>query len=282
MSAPRHSPWAEHGDFAIGLKPIPVAAWLEGGEERPDLRKDALFAQSPRVVWGETPASREAQGEVLSLVAGAVGAGAEAGDRPPLMAAARMVADDLCLMEKRDGAWRLTALSLCAPTFFSVPEVLGKSLGDLHGPVPAFGERFLTRVERIFEGLREDVVLERRNWTLVNSPEPHAPDPGPMRQAIAAIAPEDAGRALYTRVERQTLRRLPATGGALFTIRIWLEPLDALTGSPDRLAAFAEAWARTPEAFRAYKRLDLYDPLVASFLRAAGETYSVNGTGSAS
>jgi hypothetical protein len=282
MSGPRHSPWAEHGDFAIGLKPIPADAWLEGGEERPDLRKDALFARSPQVVWGETPGSREAQGEVLSLVARTVGAAAEAGGHPPLLAAARMAADDLCLMEKRDGAWRLTALSLCAPTFFSVPEVLGKSLAELHGPVPAFGERFLKRVERIFDGLREDVVLERRNWTVVNSPELHTPDSRPMRDTIGAIAPEDAGKALYTRVERQTLRRLPATGAALFTIRIWLEPLDALKASPERLAAFARAWAQAPEAFRAYKRLNLYDPLVASFLRAAGETYSVNGTGSAS
>lgn len=282
MSGPRHAPWAEHGDFAIGLRPIPAGAWLESGEDRPDRRKDALFAQSPGIVWGETPGSREAQGEVLSLVAQATGTDPDLGDRPPLLAAARLVADDLCLMEKRDGAWRLTALSLCAPTFFSVPEVLGKSLAELHGPVPAFGERFLKRVERIFEGLREDVVLERRNWTLVNSPEPHAPDPAPMRAQIAGIAPRDAGRALYTRVERQTLRRLPQAGAALFTIRIWLDPLAAVAASPERLAAFATAWATATEAFRAYKRLDLYDPLVAGFLRAAGETYSVNGSGSSS
>ncbi len=63
-------------------------------------------------------------------------------------------------------------------------------------------------------------------------------------------------------MERQTLRRLPASGGAVFTIRVWLAPMGSLAGHPDRLAAFADAWRTAPEAFRAYKRLDLYNGLV--------------------
>jgi dimethylamine monooxygenase subunit A len=39
---------------------------------------------------------------------------------------------------------------------------------------------------------------------------------------------------------------------------------------PERLAAFARAWRAATPQFRAYKRLDLYDPLVEAFLRAAG------------
>ena len=75
---------------------------------------------------------------------------------------------------------------------------------------------------------------------------------------------------LNLRVERQTLRRLPLTGGALFTIRVWLAPLDSLRDDPARLAAFARAWrAATPE-LRAYKRFDLYDDLVEGFLRQSG------------
>jgi hypothetical protein len=44
--------------------------------------------------------------------------------------------------------------------------------------------------------------------------------------------------------------------------RIGLRPI----AEAARLAAFASAWASAPEAFRAYKRLDLYDDLVAGFL----------------
>lgn len=269
----RHTPWAQGHDFSIGLKPIPEAQWLEGGEADPAARKDALLSAHRELVWGETPGSRAGQAEIAALL----GITSEA-DAPPLLAAARAVSDDLILMEKTDGAWRVTALSLSAPTFFTAAEVLGKSLADLHGPVHGFADRFLARVQRIFEGLRPELILERRNWTVVNSGETFTPHSAPVRAKIADLTPEAAGRDLFIRVERQTLRRLPETGGALFTIRVWLDPLDALPRDPERLAAFARAWRNAPPDFKAYKGISLYEPLVEGFLRAHGETHSVNET----
>jgi len=266
----RHRPWEEAYDFSIGLKPIPVEAWLEGGEADPAARKDPLFAKARDLVWAETAASRPGQAEVLALVDEALGpdevSGAPRPDLPPLYAAARRVADDLCLMEKRDGQWRLSALSLSAGSFFTASEVVGRSLAELHGPVNGFSDRFLARVQRIFEGLRPDLVLERRNWTVLNSAELHTPASAPIRAHIGEIAPADAGAALHLRVERQTLRRLPQTGGALFTIRVWVAPLRSLAEEPARLAAFAHAWRSATPEFRAYKRFDLYDHLVEAFL----------------
>ncbi len=263
---PRHRPWEEAADFQIGLRPIPVEDWLEGGEADPAARKDALFDSVHDLVWAETPGSRPAQAEALGLVETALGAAAPSSG-PPLYAAARRIADDLCLMEKRDGEWRLTALSLSAGSFFTARDAIGKSLGELHGPVTGFADRFLTRVQRIFDGLRPDLVLERRNWTVLNSDALHTPSPDPIRARIGDIDPSEAARALRLRVERQTLRRLPTTGGALFTIRIWLAPLGDLAADPDRLAAFERAWRSATPELRAYKRFDLYDDLVDSFLR---------------
>ena len=266
----RHAPWEVSADFSIGLAPIAPEAWLEGGEADPAARKDALLASARELVWAETPGSEAGQAEALSMVEAALGVGADRSGLPPLLAAARLVPDDLCLMEKRDGQWRLAALSLSAGSFFTAKDAIGKSLAELHGPVNGFGERFLTRVQRIFEGLRPDLVLQRRNWTVLNSAELHTPHSAPIRARIGEIAPEAAGTALSVRVERQTLRRLPETGGALFTIRVWVAPLAAVAESPARLAAFADAWRSAPADFRAYKRLDLYDDLVAGFLAREG------------
>lgn len=266
--SPRHRPWEDAADFQIGLKPIALADWLEGGEADPAARKDPLYADRRGLVWAETADSRPAQAEALELVEAALGRAPAPPELPALYAAARRLPDDLCLMEKRDGQWRLTALSLSAGSFFTAEAVIGRSLGELHGPVTGFAERFLVRVQRIFDGLRPGLVLERRNWTVLNSDALHTPSSAPIRAQIAGIGPADAGAALHLRVERQTLRRLPRTGGALFTIRVWLAPLDSLRDDPDRLAAFALAWrAATPE-LRAYKRFDLYDDLVESFLSA--------------
>ncbi len=262
----RHAPWETAAEFAIGLRPIAPEDWLEGGEADPALRKDPLLAAHPHLVWAEAPGSRPAQTEALEMVAEALQASIDPEHRPPLLAAARKVADDLCLMEKRAGAWRLTALSLSAGTFFTASEVVGRSLAELHGPVPGFEASLLARVARIFDGLREGLILERRNWTVVNSPALFAPSSAPIRARIGDIDPDRAGEALFGRVERQTLRRLPRTGAALFTIRVWTDPLSRIAADPTRLEAFAKAWrAATPE-FRAYKRLDLYDALVARLI----------------
>jgi hypothetical protein len=268
----RHAPWAEAPpDFAIGLRPIAVEAWLEGGEADPAARKDPLFAAHRDLVWAETEGSRGGQMEILELVQ-ATGASPEARpDLPLLYAAARAVPDDLCLMEKRDGEWRLTALSLSSGTFFTAAEVIGKPLAGLHAPVPGFSERFLPRVVRIFDALRPDTVLERRNWTVMVGDDLFAPDGAAIRARIAGIDAAEAASALFVRVERQTLRRLPRTGGLVFTIRIWRHPLAALEADPARLAAFAQAWRGAGGDFRAYKRLALYDALVEAFLRARGE-----------
>jgi hypothetical protein len=266
----RHLPWEEAADFQIGLKPIALADWLEGGEADAAVRKDALFARHLGLVWAEAEGSRQAQEEVLEMVGAALGPAPVPAGLPPLYAASRRVPDDLCLMEKRDSQWRLTALSLSAGSFFTAEEVIGRSLAELHDPVTGFGERFLVRVQRIFDGLRPELLLERRNWTVLNSDALHTPSSAPIRARIGEIDATTAGRALNLRVERQTLRRLPRTGGVLFTIRVWLAPLDSLRGDPVRLAGFARAWRSATPQLRAYKRFELYDDLVASFLRDAG------------
>jgi hypothetical protein len=273
----RHAPYEEAADFTIGLKAIEASAWLEGGEADPAARKDPLYAAHRDIVWGQTPTSQAGQREVVAMVEVALGETIPLEGRPPLYAAARRVPDDLVLVERQDGEWRVSALSLSAPTFFTVSDVLDRSLGQIHDPVHGFNDRFLRRVVRIFEGLRPELVLQRRNWSVVNSAEPFTPQSAPIRARIRAIRPEQAADELFVRVERQTLRRLPQTGGALFTIRVWLHPLRALAADPPRLAAFAKAWREAAPDFRAYKRLPLYDELVSAFLRAHGESHSVNG-----
>jgi len=264
----RHTPWADSPPgFGIGLSPIEEANWLECGEDDPAGRKDALYEAVRDLVWAETPGSHAAQQEALELVEHAAGRQGDA-SLPPLYAASRLVADDLCLMERRHGEWRLTALSLSAPTFFTAADAVGKSLAGLHGPVPGFGDNLLGRVGRVFEGLRPGLILQRRNWTVVNTGELHTPHAEPVRARIPDIT--DPGAELYLRVERQTLRRLPRTGGALFTIRVWRHPLADLRAEPQALAAFARAWRGATDDFRAYKQLHLYDRLVEQFLTEAG------------
>jgi hypothetical protein len=254
------------GDFRIGLAPIAEAHWFEGQAVDPAPRKEALLARAPGDVWGEVKGSRAGQAEALRLICRWLGQAQPPDNGPPLWTAARLVEDDLCLMERRRGAWTLTAASLCSGSFFTPAEAVGKGLHELHGPVPGFNDRFLGRVARIFDHLADERILERRNWTVVNSGALSLPRSAPVRARIGEITAATAGAALFVRSERQTIRRLPDTGGVLFTIRIWREPLAAILARPDRRAAFAAAWgaamADPTGALRDYKGFALVGRLV--------------------
>lgn len=254
--------------FAIGLRPIPAERWLEGGEVDA-ARKRALRADHPAQVWGATTGSEAGQAEAAGLVAGWLSVEPPTG-REALWRASLGIADDLCLMERVDGAWTLTAASLCSPSFFTAAEVLGKPLNALHAPVPGFGARLLPRVARIFDHLADGVILERRNWSVVSSGELFLPSAEPVRATAAELDDAALARALVVRRERQTVRRLPRTGGVLFTIRVHREPLAEMIAEPSRRAAFAESWARTLSSegddFRAYKGLASLDRAVRRLL----------------
>jgi hypothetical protein len=265
----RHAPWADPPyDFQIGLRVIGEAEWLEGGDAEA-ARKAALLVSESAQVWGETSGSRAGQAEALGLVERATGGQGDA-SLPPLWAASLLCADDLCLMQRDEvGQWRLTAASLTQPTFFTVPDALDKSLAQIHGPVPGFAERFGARVERMFDAVQPDVIMERRNWTVVNSAEAYLPDPGPVRARLSDLALAGAGQGLFVRVERQTVRKLAEGGGVVFTIRAWRHPLADLAADPERKAAFAWAWRGAADGFRDYKKLSPYDPWIEAFLASS-------------
>jgi hypothetical protein len=224
------------------MSPLPEEDWLE-----PDERREADLAEKAAILIAEPDAfmaeagTEPAQEEVLALVAGHLaGRGLEAGrageapaDAPPLVRAALMVQDDLVLMRRGPGGWRLAAAALCFPSSWSLPEKFGRPMDALHEDVPGWAGPMATRVARIFDALRPGPPVWRLNWSLQFG--------GGLRMARskhAAPPPQGPMDALLLRVERQTLRKLDC-GDILFTIKVLLDPVAALERHPDgpRLAA---------------------------------------------
>lgn len=259
------------GRFRIGLAPIAPERWFEPAAGDPRPRKAALLEAVPETVWGEAAGSRPGQLEALKLVAASRGIQAcEVDGEAPLLTAAFLVEDDLCLMERATRGWTLTAASLSSASFFTPRETVGLALHDLHRPVPGFPDHLLLRVERIFDRLPSAQILERRNWSVVNSGELSLPEAGAVRGRIKDIACERASEALFIRSERQTIRRLPHTGGILFTIRICRETLKSVLADRSRADAFRAVWSAAMQAsdpsVRDYKILTLYEPLIRPLL----------------
>ncbi|MEJ1160973.1 heme-dependent oxidative N-demethylase family protein [Prosthecomicrobium sp. N25] len=288
-----HTPYdGSKKPFSIGLSPIPEERWLE-----PDERllvelaeKDALLAEKRDVVFRAEPDTEASQREVLDailahllarhpdryrwdrdhiLVDGSRSVPLSAAE-PALATAARLVQDDLVLMRPGGAAgYRLVAAALCFPSAWSLAEKFGASLDGLHGNVPGYAEHLGVRMKRIFEGLKPGIIVERLNWSIYPDAELHHPE--------SKERPRDwfgMDRSAFIRVERQTLRRMPASGDILFTIRVLVDPFGAFETHPDgrRLAAGlrAQLLALDPDQLR-YKNLQDHRDLVAAELaRIAG------------
>lgn len=293
VTAPVHTPYDGSSKlFAIGLKPLDPARWLEVDEHRDAYlaEKRRLYAELPDKIFVAEPGTREAQQEVLDLVAdhlarhhpglveGTPGSGA---GEAPLKAASLLVQEDLVLMRSGEDGWRLAAASLCFPSSWSLAEKFGKPLQDIHVPVPGFGRGTRTAdiINRIFDNMQVAQPVERMNWSLQAGAALYMPLSNAGRIDRAERKPSrfpagDIAAGCFIRVERQTLRKLPGSGDILFTIRIHLDAMKQLESHPDRAAlaaSFAAQVASLDEAQIDYKGLSAdRDRLVAALQAMAG------------
>lgn len=174
------------------------------------------------------------------------------GGEHPLIAAGRMVQEDLCLMVRRDGGWHLDAAVLCFPTLWLLADKLGRDNAAVHAPVPYFAEELLARVDGFFDRLRPSTPVWRRNFSLM---------PGPLLclaarefdPPLTSLALADDGSPLWLRSERQTLRRLPESDAILFTIKVQIAPASVLRSRPDRARDLAAMYAHLDAAAHGYK-----------------------------
>ncbi|WP_349358264.1 DUF3445 domain-containing protein [Stappia sp.] len=271
----RHTPYdGSARPFTVGLAPLDPAEWIE-----PDAHFARHMAEKDRLLAGGTDVpvflaeegTQDAQREVLDMLLAylpdrfpdlyvrdgdtirltATGRSYPAGDiaDAPLLLAARLVQEDLVLMRKGADGYRIAAAVLCFPSSWSLAEKFGRSMHDIHTAVPGFNDgRMGPMVARIFDNLAVERPSWRLNWSLYSDAELHHPHPktldasatDPHRvNADALETANDPTGGLHVRVERQTLRRLPASGDILFTIKVHHDPVAAFAAHPDgaRLAA---------------------------------------------
>jgi len=233
-----------------------------------DADRDAHFAA--------LPGTHDAQRAALALLAGDVARrGALAVilddddavplDGPdPLDWAGRHLAEDLLLLDVGAEDVPLVAGSLCFPNGWSLRSALGRSIAEIHAPVPGFAEEIGAGTLALMRRLRPGRPVWRANWTLRTT---DALDLSPgVALPPAPTRPEDAA-GVMVRVERQTLSRLPATAAVLFTIHTRSRPLGEVAADPDRARRLLGALASMPTAMHDYKRIAELVAPVSAYLR---------------
>lgn len=231
----------------MGLRPIPLAEWLARSNDH----RAYIAAKRRRldklggVGFMALPGSEAAQTEAAALIRSHLrpsgrgdprkAARTKRAPHAPLAAAAMRVEEDLCVMAPdADQRYRLVAGSVASPSFWRLADKMGQELIDIHDRVAGLRARLGPRMARFFQQLPADRVYMRGNWFVHACPEPFGtPDDARPRPVASPGGVAD----LFLRCERQTLRRLPATGAVLFAIRVYLTPVTALAAWPSHAAA---------------------------------------------
>lgn len=237
--------------FAIGLKPLDPGKWIDVDDQLGVYlaEKSRLFAERHAEVFAAEAGTEMAQGEVLDRLVAHLAEHSAAhrqedngirivptgelvgldADRPALETAARLVQEDLVLMRRSAEGWRLAAAALCFPSAWRLSDKFGRLMHEVHRPVPGFGAgtRPAELITRMFDNLQPGAAMIRWNWSLFGDSVLFHPEPS---HAVPRFGM--AGENAVVRLERQTITRLE-TGDVLFTIRIYLEPIDALARQPE-------------------------------------------------
>ena len=241
----------------MGTHALNIDEWLIiDGDRDADLRNKAELLQPSRsVVFAAEPGSEAAASELLALITEWLRErGIETpppwGDEHPLIEAARLVQEDLVVLQRIEGEWVLTAGVVCFPTHWSVSDKIGLPLEGIHAPVAHYDHELRERVDRFHERLTVDRPAWRRNWFVLPTAELHLPAYGHQMHVASSI--EADGSPMWIRSERQTLRRLAASDAIVFTIRVQMVPLGVLVEHPELAASMLDtikSWDRDKRTY---------------------------------
>ena len=286
MPSPKYKPYLDgQGGGKIGLSPISESKWLEIDDKFIDeihLKKELLETNRNEVLQIVEGCEGE-QNEVLESILNNLqefhsenfkiskdSVYIESTNdlyklnqfKNPIELASLLVQEDLVLMSPKKDKFYLEAASLSAPSHWSLTEKFSKSLMDLHEGVPGYKEDIGERVNEIFKKLPADRILERYNWSIYDDPKLFQPVHSKPFVEFRETNPSK----LFLRVERQTIRKLPIHETVLFTIRVYVDPIESILNDKHALTSLKMAVENLSEPMKKYKSIDQFEKSLVIWL----------------
>ncbi|KAF2724268.1 glycosyltransferase family 22 protein [Polychaeton citri CBS 116435] len=202
----------------------------------------------------------------------------------PMQLAARLVQDDLAIMfEKEDGQYYLLAGAILLAGFWRLEDKFGMPLSEIHtsGDVPGFKQKLEKGMMNFFRRVKPDAPVLRNNYFIqVDEELPWSSSIGSEDSDGIGWFTAEKNKAIqhhYFRSERQSLRRLPRSGGVVFTIRTYFHPITEVANEPyvpGRLASAVRSWG---DDVAKYKGRERYGDVLVEYLDAKHEEQLKNG-----
>jgi hypothetical protein len=251
----------------LGTFPVEIANWLLRDAEfdlTVQLKKKLLATRRSEVV-GLQPGGDDVAQEAAQLVSQWAGVELASTGIDALVEASLLVADDLAVLQpvkSQDGSEQLllNAAVVCCPSRWLLSEKMGHNMLAIHEPVAKYADHVGAAVDTYFQRLTVEKPVWRSNWIIQDHPalfQPQIPS-GPLVKT-----PDE----LWIRMERQTLRRLPKTGGILFTIRGYQQPLPEYLSRSKQIAQDTRTLVeRLPDDVAQYKSVLKYRPAIMNWI----------------
>ena len=251
----------------LGTFPVEIANWLLRDAEfdlTVQLKKKLLATRRSEVV-GLQPGGDDVAQEAAQLVSQWAGVELASTGIDALVEASLLVADDLAVLQpvkSQDGSEQLllNAAVVCCPSRWLLSEKMGHNMLAIHEPVAKYADHVGAAVDTYFQRLTVEKPVWRSNWIIQDHPalfQPQIPS-GPLVKT-----PDE----LWIRMERQTLRRLPKTGGILFTIRGHQQPLPEYLSRSKQIAQDTRTLVeRLPDDVAQYKSVLKYRPAIMNWI----------------
>lgn len=223
------APWRmESTNRLPGLAPMEMRElfWRDEAYDDQMAYRDWLFANKRDAVFAQSNPSFEAQEEYLSLVCDHLRSddgyqfdgseitrpdGVTVTKADPLLTAGRLLQQDICLLEQNGDEHSMTAAVLCFPASWSLSEKIGQPLSTIHEPVDEYDTNIEKRVQRVFDALQPGRAVWRVNYLEYVDADLHQPRRMDARRNRNAAMN-------YSRLERQTLLKLPQSKAVIFGI----------------------------------------------------------------
>ncbi|TKA74083.1 hypothetical protein B0A55_05224 [Friedmanniomyces simplex] len=205
----------------------------------------------------------------------------------PMQLSARLVQDDLAIMfEREDGQYYLLAGAILLAGFWRLEDKFGMPLSLIHtsGDVPGFKQKLEKGMMNFFRRVQPEKAVLRNNYFLqVDDELAWSSSIGSEDSTVEGEVgwfTAEKNRAIghhYFRSERQSLRRLPRSGGVVFTIRTYFLPVTEIAEEdyvPGRLAEAVRSWG---EDVARYKGRERYGEVLLEYLDRKHEEQVARG-----
>jgi hypothetical protein len=170
--------------------------------------------------------------------------------------------ETMLLRRQEDGSHLLVAGAVCFPSYWSLPEKMGRPLAEIHDPVPTVNARFASKIDAFLTRMKPGTAWERSNWGLSRSAELNQHPSRNLPRLDARVELNE----VFFRLEQQLLAPLPLSGGTVFALRLFVYPFSELRENTEVRSGLERALKTMPEEIAVYKGIAPARERILSFL----------------